>query len=42
MEEETQFDYEAYAKKMRLELSNPEIRLEDGMLNHRYFLAKKG
>ncbi len=36
------FDYEEYAKNMRLDLSGSEICNEDGSLNHRYFLSKKG
>lgn len=35
-------DYHQYAKNMRNSLSNDEIKKEDGSLNHKYFLGKKG
>nr|7YI8_D Chain D, Transmembrane protein, putative [Tetrahymena thermophila SB210]7YI9_D Chain D, Transmembrane protein, putative [Tetrahymena thermophila SB210] len=35
-------DFTQYAKNMRKDLSNQDICLEDGALNHSYFLTKKG
>jgi len=42
MTDHTPIDYENYAKNMRLELSAPEMILQDGSINHQYFLVKKG
>ena len=36
------FDYSQYARKMRLALSNQDMRLPTGEINHEYFLYKKG
>ena len=36
------FDYSSYAKKMRIGLSNPDMIISDGLINHQYFLVKKG
>ncbi len=38
----TQYDCSQYSKKMRLALSNEDIKNPDGSLNHKYFLVKKG
>lgn len=39
----SQFDYSEYSRKMRLALSNEDIKNPgDGSLNHKYFLVKKG
>ena len=37
-----QFDYSTYAKNMRLTFSNKDMIREDGAINHKYFLVKKG
>lgn len=36
------FDYAKYARNMRLALSNKDMITEDGSINHKYFLVKKG
>lgn len=36
------FDYQEYAKNMRLAMSSDEVICKDGGLNHEYFLHKKG
>lgn len=38
---ETEFDYANYAKNMRKDLSNSNIRMDDGELNHKYFIVKR-
>ena len=35
-------DYDAYAKNMRLTFSHKDMIKEDGSINHKYFLVKKG
>lgn len=35
-------DYSEYARKMRLALSNEDIKKPNGEINHEYFLVKKG
>lgn len=36
------FDYAKYARSMRSTLSNKDMITEDGSINHKYFLVKKG
>ena len=36
------FDYAKYSKIMRLTFSNKEMINEEGLINHKYFLVKKG
>ena len=35
-------DYETYSRNMRLELCDKDMILENGNINHSYFLVKKG
>jgi hypothetical protein len=35
-------DFESYARNMRLTFSNKELITEEGAINHKYFLVKKG
>ena len=37
-----QLDYEDYARKMRLALCDKQITTQEGGINHKYFLVKKG
>lgn len=38
----TELDFDSYAKNMRLTFSNKEMIDDDGSINHKYFLVKKG
>lgn len=42
MNEDNQFDFTEYAKKMRKDLSNKDIFTKESEVNHAYFLTKKG
>ena len=35
-------DFDSYARNMRLTFSNKDMITEEGDINHKYFLVKKG